>query len=110
MVDQSAESGRIPTWRHLNDEIRLRGLSGSQLGLGILIFFMSFSMGVKVIPIVVILELALYKWYISLIEDNDPFPLVTRNVKNASKNHIQDKTDFYYRLMHTDFIEDEENK
>jgi len=93
------ESGRIPTWRHLNDEIRLKGLSGTQWLLGVLMFFMSFTMGIKLVPVVVIIEVVLFFWYQSIIENNDANPLVTRNVKNASPKLIQDKSDFYNQLM-----------
>jgi len=99
MEEQEVETGRIPTWRHLNDEIRLKGLSGTQLVAGILIFFLSFSLGIEMVPVVVIIELVLYKWYTSLIIDDDPNPIVTRNVKNASSHFVQDKTGFYDQLI-----------
>ena len=105
MTEGDINNGKVGTWKHLNDEVRIKGLTGPQLAVGILIFLVSFTMtsiSLWIVPVIVLAEAGLYYWLRDLQKDGDMNPMITSNVKNGCAQFIQDKTGFYERLLHTE--------
>lgn len=90
----------VSSWQHVNDEVRIKGMTGPQLGLGILLIIVGFIM--SVIVGLLFTGIAIGGWKYLMMEqkktgDVDPFSYL--RVKNASPNLIQDQTSFYERLV-----------
>lgn len=97
-MDNDQENGKVKTWRHLNDEVRIKGLTGPQLGLGIIFLMTSMMLGYLAL---LVLAIELFLWFRLLKkqkDSGDPNVLMTKRVLDASPKHIQDKQEFFQKL------------
>ncbi len=92
------EQGKVATWRHLNDEVRIKGLTGPQLGLGIIFLMGTMALGVVALFVLLIELILWYRVMRKQRESNDINVFMTKRVFDASPRHIQDKTGFYEKL------------
>lgn len=87
------------TWKHLNQPVRFFGLTGSQLGLAVLIpiIFMGvqffFALGLIVAELMIIGRIN------NLQKKGDLFPLRTKRVRGSTPVLVQDTDGFYDMLI-----------
>lgn len=90
------------TWKHLNQPVRFFGLSGSQLGMSILLVLIMMAVNFYVALVAVVLEFLIIGRISAMQKKGDMFPIRTRRVKSSSPDLIQDLDGFYDMLLKKD--------